>query len=260
MGRRCLMGRRCTLWWCLLLPTVHGFAVRVAMTRELGKNDKLRQRLEEELDNDLELLEVPCIQHAAGPDLDQLTPSLSPASALLFDYVIVTSPESAKIVARHWMGENRLAVVGKATQAILAQNGLEVDFVPSKATAKCLGAELPMCNNVLYPTSCKAATTLQDTLQDRGIAVTRLNTYDTVPTSFSDPGVDICCFGSPSAVKSWVANTQNTRIVAACIGETSAQECRRQNIARCFFPENPGLDGWLDSIKDAIAFQREHVC
>jgi uroporphyrinogen-III synthase len=39
---------------------------------------------------------------------------------------------------------------------------------------------------------------------------------------------------------------------AACIGKTSAVACDAANIAPCFFPEQPGMDGWVASVLDAL--------
>ena len=51
--------------------------VQVALTRELGKNEKLRKAIESHsyishMKNscDFQLLEIPCIQHSLGRDLD----------------------------------------------------------------------------------------------------------------------------------------------------------------------------------------------
>lgn len=39
---------------------------------------------------------------------------------------------------------------------------------------------------------------------------------------------------------------------AACIGKTSAVACDAVNIAPCFFPEQPGIHGWVASVLDAL--------
>ena len=88
----------------------------------------------------------------------------------------------------------------------------------------------------------------------------RINTYDTVTATWVDEQkesserVKVACFASPSAVEGWLKNTeQNTRVFAACIGITSASACKEfgwkdDNI---FFPEAPGLEGWVDAIREA---------
>ena len=235
----------------------------VALTREVGKNDKLHKALTDCLDESVRLVELPCIAHADGPDLDRLPSILRNKH---FDYVAVTSPEAAKVLSTAWTSVQQerenddgslpaVTAVGKATGAMLEKLGIPVAFCPSKATAKTLVVELPSLHendnnddadndsnkndsnptSLLYPASAKAATTLQDGLTKRGFVVTRLDTYDTVTAEWTDherqegSNVDIVCFGSPSAVQGWLANTNvNTdsndangkasRVMAACIG------------------------------------------
>jgi len=57
---------------------------------------------------------------------------------------------------------------------------------------------------------------------------------------------------SPSATEIW-AERVGTRHPAACIGETSADACRRAGFSQVFFPESPGLDSWADAVEQALA-------
>ena len=112
----------------------------------------------------------------------------------------------------------------------------------------------------MYPASARAQTTLQDGLAARGFLVTRLNTYDTVTATWTDEQkeaskkVKIACFASPSSIKGWLSNTDgNKDVLVACIGETSATACRGHDWpeSQIFYPDSPGLDGWIDSISEA---------
>jgi uroporphyrinogen-III synthase len=248
--------------------------VVVTLTREDGKNDKLRKKIEEdrELMNQVDVLEMPCIEHADGCDYESLAPTLL---SQRWDYIAITSPEAAKVLASAWdvIRNDPLPVVavGKATEARLRDSDIPVAFVPTKATAKTLAAELELVSgksstNVLYPASAKAKTTLQDGLTERGFTVTRLNTYDTITATWGDDEkkssdkVQVACFASPSSIKGWLKNTQNnTRVLAACIGETSATACKELGWEedQIFFPENPGLDGWVEAIHKAIKVSKK---
>lgn len=236
----------------------------VALTREEGKNDKLRRELSSLLGDDIIVHELPCIAHADGEDFDKLGPELRRG----WDYVAVTSPEAARVLAQAW-GEGEfpvpsVAAVGGATQATLEKFGIAVDFCPSKATAATLVDELPAKGDkttVLYPASAKAQSTLQDGLKARGFVVSRLNTYDTITASWDSEEHDIAqtvhvaCFGSPSSVKGWLKNTDNKKeVLAACIGETSADACRKHewDESKIFYPEKPGISGWAASVKEAL--------
>lgn len=263
----------------------------VALTREDGKNDKLRdallsneriRRLSDSRGISFQIHEIPCIEHALGADTEKLSSTLSASSeqgptdaaacesggavqsSSQFDYVVITSPEAARVMASAWIEAGRptlgaVAAVGKATEETLNGFGIDVAFVPSKATAATLVKELPpvdagKASTVLYPASAKAKHTLQNGLEERGFTVLRLNTYDTVPASWNNDQISLAqsatvvCFASPSAVKAWLKNTddlETPRALASCIGETSATACRVNNWGEehIFYPEKPGVDG-----------------
>ncbi|KAI2495988.1 Uroporphyrinogen-III synthase HemD [Fragilaria crotonensis] len=250
-------------------------AITIALTREEGNNDKLKKELTSLLllnknDDDASptteepttIVELPCIAHADGEDLPRLEETLRQGT---FDYIVVTSPEAARVLATAYLAvtnthnndgdddrsdpstalaASKVAAVGKATRETLEKLGIPVDFCPTKATAQTLVQELPATsvqqdNNdrpatVLYPASARAATTLQDGLEaSKRFVVTRLNTYDTMTAVWTDEQKDLAshvtvvCFGSPSAVEAWLLNSNNNRnVLAACIGETSAAACR----------------------------------
>ncbi|KAL3802550.1 hypothetical protein ACHAWO_002956 [Cyclotella atomus] len=253
----------------------------VALTREEGKNDKLRRALlsDETLSSSrfsVEIHEIPCIEHADGPDTEMLVPTLTSKQ---FDYIAITSPEAAKVIASAWVDAGRpdlgvVAAVGKATGEALKEYGIDVGFVPSKATAETLVNELPLSDaaknemratTLLYPASAKARDTLQNGLEERGFSVSRLNTYDTVPATWTAEqlslaeSAQVACFASPSAVKAWLKNTASIdtpRAIAACIGETSATACIKNEWeeSNIFYPEKPGVDGWASAVVKAIYF------
>jgi uroporphyrinogen-III synthase len=242
--------------------------VVVALTREEGKNVKLINQIQQEsdLNSQVALLELPCIEHADGPDYARLAETLLSKS---WDYIAVTSPEAARVLSSAWnvVRKNPLpvAAVGKATEQSLLDAGIPVSFVPSKATAATLAKELELTSgkgtSLLYPASARAKDTLESSLTARGFDVTRLNTYDTVTANWPDEfkqaasQVQVVCFASPSSVKGWLKNTENNNSVfAACIGETSATACKESGWeeSRIFFPEDPGLEGWTESIRYAM--------
>lgn len=264
--------------------SVPGETSFVALTREAGNNDKLLKaiqsnfRIQEKID-ELHFIELPCIEHVEGPDASSLPVVLATKP---FDYVCITSPEAATVFINAYkvaeemhkpsdtISLGRIAVVGKATEQVLTQHGFDVAFVPSKATAKVLAEELPSLQSneenrlttVLYPASLQAKTNLEEGLQKRGkFLVTRLNTYDTLPAKWTKDQVNlarqckVACFGSPSAVNGWTKNLdEGNKILAACIGETSAEECRKLkwDQSHIFYPEKPGIEGWADAVAQAL--------
>ena len=245
---------------------------KVVVTRELGKNGALMNVLKS---RGVTCVEMPLIEAVDGEDLETLPKVLREK----WDWVCVTSPEAAKVFIEGYEKAGkpsglRCATVGVATGKVLAAAypdvfGLEKQFIPSKATAATLVKELP-CDQgslVLYPASKKAATTLEEGLEARGATVVRLNTYSTEPVENLDPKIvleavraDVVTFGSPSAVRAWVdlcGGALYEHITSAegvfqpayvCIGETSAEACANCELPDVFYPENPGMDGWAETV------------
>lgn len=183
--------------------------------------------------------QIPCIAHEDGPDLPLLPAALQDTAGLA--YVVITSPEAAKVFLEGWKAAGNpsgisVACVGVATGQALEKGGITPAFTPSKATGETLAAELPVPSEsddthsaagvggglgegatpaqppprvVLYPASAKAGNQIQDGLTARGFEVRRLDTYNTVPAEWDAEmeraahTVSVAAFGSPSAVKTW---------------------------------------------------------
>ena len=249
---------------------------RVVLTREDGKNGDMMKRLTA---RGVECVEMPLIETTEGADRAALPEALKDPDG--WTWVCITSPEAAKVFLEGWREAGQpdvpVATVGSGTAKILAQEYSSgaltaPTFTPTKANADTLVAELPLDDDceatprVLYPASSKAATTLQDGLSARGATVTRLNTYSTEKvTSVNDAVLarakeaDVVTFGSPSAVKAWVALSGlkgdapvDEHPAYACIGSTSAKACDKIGLPGVVFPENPGLDGWEGTVLEAL--------
>ncbi|GIL68477.1 hypothetical protein Vafri_21746 [Volvox africanus] len=237
---------------------------KVLLTRESGKNEKMRDALTR---MGYSCLEMPLIEHTDGPDR-ALLPILLSEAAEQYDWVTITSPEAAAVFLEGWEQAGnpkvRTAVVGGGTGDVLLQGGITPDYVPSKALGKVMGSELPRIpggtGRVLYPASVKASTDLQDSLAAAGFEVHRINTYNTGPVKSVPESlllealtVDVVTYGSPSAVKAWVGlaglEVANSK-VNACIGSTSAKACASAGITEnVYFPDSPGIDGWVDAVE-----------
>ncbi|CAK0733830.1 hypothetical protein CVIRNUC_000340 [Coccomyxa viridis] len=236
----------------------------VVLTRERGKNGHLMKALQQQ---GVRVLEMPLVETIPGPDRDQLPAVLQEGA---FDWIIITSPEAAAVFLKGWEAagqpEVNLAVVGAGTGKVFeeARHAPSVAFSPSKANAEHLSAELPLerGRSVLYPASAKAGSTLQEGLQHRDFAVRRLNTYNTVPVeSLAEADVaaareaSVAAFASPSALKSWLAlvGGQDIADVAiACIGSTTAQAAERLGFEKVYFPDAPGVEGFVHAIVEAL--------
>lgn len=227
-------------------------AIRIALTREAGANEKLLKLLP-----DLECVEIPCIQFFDGEDLPKLKTEM-----LHNDVIIITSPQSADIFLQEWnqIGKPKvnIAVVGKGTAAPLIAQGLQINFQPSDATAETLAKELPMNlgKKILYPTSSIAENTLQGGLESRGFQVRRLNTYTTGPAVWTPDmmnqakSINIVTFASPSAIRTW-AERVGTEQVAVTIGPTSEKVALKVGFPKVYSPEegSKGIEPWADLIR-----------
>ncbi|PIN19099.1 Uroporphyrinogen-III synthase [Handroanthus impetiginosus] len=243
---------------------------KVVVTRERGKNVKLIGAL---ANHGIDCLELPLIQHSRLPDFDKLSSVLSSTS---FDWIIITSPEAGVVFLDAWKNAGtpkvRVGVVGDGTARVFekivpsAKQNLNMAFIPSKATARVLAAELPNCGNsrctVLYPASARASNDIEDGLTKRGFEVTRLNSYTTAPVSHVDQMVleralvaPVIAVASPSAIRAWVSlipESQKWDNATACIGETTALAAKKLGLRNVYFPEHPSLEGWVDSIIEAL--------
>lgn len=212
---------------CKEPPTVY-------LTREAGKNAKLEKLLSE---RGIPCAELPCIAFQQLPGSNELPPLLAGGS---LTWVVVTSPEAANVLAGAWESAGRptlrVASVGVATAKALGSLGITSSFTPSTATGKSLAAELPYEGDrpsVLYPCSALAADTVAEALSERGFDVTRLETYTTVPAEWAPEqealarSAAVVSFASPSAARVWYERVGPTA-VAACIGETSAEQVRHR--------------------------------
>eukprot|EP00899_Mesostigma_viride_P024524 jgi/Mesvir1/5256/Mv15373-RA.1 len=236
---------------------------RVVCTREHGKNDALMKALSE---FGVHCMELPLIEHGDGPDAATLPGALKES----WDWVCITSPEAAAVFLRAWREAGQpaidVAVVGEGTGKVLAAAGVKPAFVPPIANAKSMSAELPMGHRsnankrVLYPASAKASDDLEEGLTSRGFSVTRLNTYTTVTVKhITDDerkaalAASAVAFGSPTAVRAWMQLVGSLDVPAACIGSTSAVAAEKAGMKHIYYPQQPGIPGWVESVKDALA-------
>ncbi|CAL4998608.1 unnamed protein product [Urochloa decumbens] len=263
----------------------------VVVTRERGKNAKLIAALEK---HNIQSLELPLIEHVDGPDTDRLPDVLRNDK---FDWIIITSPEAAAVFLKGWKAAGspkvRVAVVGAGTARVfdevsqLDHQSLEVAFSPSKAMGKSLASELPRGSEstckVLYPASAKASHEIrilcivciydvfppnaEEGLSDRGFYVTRLNTYTTVPVEDVKPltlklaiSAPVVAVASPSALKAWlklISKVNNWDNSIACIGETTGSAAKKLGLKSVYYPTTPGLEGWVESILEAVRVHRQ---
>ena len=79
-------------------------APQVVVTRERGKNGKLMKALQQ---RGVTVMELPLVETAPGPDQERLPGDLEGSS---FDWVVLTSPEAARVFVDGWQLAGRPGV------------------------------------------------------------------------------------------------------------------------------------------------------
>ncbi|CAN6465757.1 unnamed protein product [Victoria cruziana] len=228
---------------------------QVVVTREKGKNGKLTGALAK---HGINCLEVPLIEHTPGPDVNNLSSVLRDRQ---FDWIVITSPEAGSVFLDAWQAAGtpkvQIGVVGAGTASVFEnvsqplQHYLDIAFSPSKAIGKVLALELPKCQTrtctVLYPASAKVPVQKVD----EAILVEALS-------------LPVVALASPSTASAWVrliSKSDSWNNSVACIGVTTALAAKKIGLKKVYYPENPGIEGWVESILEALGVhnQREKV-
>lgn len=227
----------------------------VALTREDGANDKLRNLLP-----GISCVEIPCLTFIEGEDYKDL-----PSAMTSHNLIVITSPQAATTFLNSWRDSGKptvkVATVGKGTSKPLIAAGIHPVFEPSDSTAETLAAELPTSfgTSILYPSSAIAENTLARGLESRGFKVTRLNTYNTVPAVWTKEqqelaqNVDIVTIASPSAAKIW-SEAAGTNYTAVVIGPTSRKAAQKAGYKEVICPEggSQGIEAWAKLIIQTV--------
>jgi uroporphyrinogen-III synthase len=160
-----------------------------------------------------------------------------------YDWIVVTSANGAEQLARRRLGRvPRVAAVGPATAAMLAEHGLAVDFVPREAGQEGLVAELPRpVGRVLFVGAEGAGESLASQLDADVRAVYR--TRELRPDSA--PSGDLVLLGSGSAARAWAKLRLD--IPAISIGRQTTAVARAEGVEVVGEARTPDVQGLVDS-------------
>ncbi len=189
-----------------------------------------------------------------------------------FSWLLLTSPQAVRALIHELralelgtqsLRHLRLAAVGRGTAQRLGEWGRPPDFVPSKATAQHLAAELPLTTGerVLHLTSQLAEHTLTQTLSRRGAVVERLELYRTVPRQLSRlelealRGADVTVVLSGSAARQ-LASVAGTSGMVAAIGAPTAQAARQAGFEWVTQAQEASAAGLLGAVVEGIRSRR----
>lgn len=243
--------------------------IGVAVTRDEGDDGPLTRLLEA---RGLRVYPWPVIRTAPPADPGPLERALAALDG--FDWAVFTSPRAAAAVAGvERPAAVKVAAVGEATAAALADVGWAADVVPATQTGEALVAALTeagvgAADRVLLPASAIARDVVPDGLERLGAEVVRVTAYRTEAApldaavcraELASGAVKVITFTSPSTV-------QNLQVAlgpevmglavaarAAAIGPTTADAVREAGWDRVVVADPHSLEGLADRVAELAA-------
>jgi uroporphyrinogen-III synthase len=159
-----------------------------------------------------------------------------------YDWVIVTSANGAAELARRHVGRlPKIAAVGEATAAALAEHGIRADFVPTDASQEGLLAEFPRpAGRALFVGAEGARTFLAEQLPADFRAA-----YRTIELTPRVPEGDLVLLASASAARAWAR--LGSQLPAISIGPQTTAAARAAGVDVVVEAKTRDVDGLVDS-------------
>lgn len=220
----------------------------------------------------------PCIAIQPPADTTQLDEALLRAAEGDFDWMVVTSANTVRILAQRLaaldrspqaLSHTRIATVGAATAAAVHDLlGLEVALTPENEVAEGLADRLAAAlhpgDRVFLPQAALARPVLARRLAAAGGAVTQIAAYETVrgeggvdlPGLLARRAVDAVTLASSSAFHNLLARLQQEDgdpatlhpVCLACIGPVTAKTVREAGYAAAVVAEEQSLEGLVSAL------------
>ena len=164
-----------------------------------------------------------------------------------YDWVLVTSPNGARQLARRMRGlPGRIAAIGPGTASALRSDGLEPALVARTSSQEGLLAELPRTGGrLLFVAAEGARTLLPDALSADVVHVYR--TKELRPQTF--PEADLVALASPSAARAYAALGRD--IAAVSIGPETTRAARAAGVTVVAEAGSHDLDSLVEAIRQA---------
>jgi uroporphyrinogen-III synthase len=164
-----------------------------------------------------------------------------PIDPAAYDWVVVTSPNGARELARRLVSAPKhLAAIGSGTAEALREHGLYPELVPRVSTQEGLLAELPE-GRVLLAAAEGARRLL---VEERGADFLAL--YRTVELRPPPPDGDVALLASASAARAFAAT--GARVPVIVIGPQTEAEAREHGLEVVAVAVSHDLDGLLDAV------------
>jgi hydroxymethylbilane synthase len=245
---------------------------RVVVTRPRRQAGPLIASL---LQRGAEPLPLPAIRIEPIGDTAELDLAINETRRGAFDWCVFTSANAVDVFANRMdaldvqpnqLAGMRVAAVGRATAAAVADAGLNLTLIPESATAEALAATLRQAMRtgarVLYPRSATGRDVLPNELRAAGFDVLAIDAYRTRPEPNVDRRVvdrvrrgevDLFTFASPSSVRHVVrllgpdCAGLNT-IPVVCAGPVTAQAAREAGLLVTAVSESPDAAAMSNAI------------
>jgi hydroxymethylbilane synthase len=227
---------------------------RVVVTRPRRQAGPLIATL---LQRGAEPVPLPAIRIEPIGDTAELDHAIDETRRGAFDWCVFTSANAVEVFADRMdaldahpnqLAAMRVAAVGRATAAAVADAGLNLTLIPESATADALAAKLRQTMHpgarVLYPRSATGRDVLPNDLRAAGFDVLAIDAYRTLPEPNVDRRVldrvrrgevDLITFASPSSVRQVIALFGTdcvglNAIPVVCAGPVTAQAAREAGL------------------------------
>lgn len=244
---------------------------RVIVTRSIDQLDGLLAALRAE---GLQPVIVPAIAIEIGSSRTGLVTAM--ADLARHDWVVVSSPNGARAV-REAIGPGaptqqgpRWAAIGRATADALGAGGIEVAFVPVRASSEAMGLDLPLVpgERVLVVRGNLAGSRLAAMLRSRGAVVDDVVAYRTVEApeasrlmlreALTEGPIGAILLASGSAARGLLALARLERIEvraipAICIGPETARVARDAGLNVVAVAPTPDLQLLAETVAAALA-------
>ena len=169
-----------------------------------------------------------------------------PVETAGYDWVVVTSPNGARELARRRSGPlPRVAAIGPATAQTLAEHGIRPQLVPRDSTQEGLVAEFPRPpGRVLFAGAEGARSYLRDALGADFVPL-----YRTIPLAPELPEADLVVLASASAARALAA--RRTQIPAVSIGPETTRAAAAAGMRVVGEAERHDIDGLVAAVEQA---------
>jgi uroporphyrinogen-III synthase len=161
-----------------------------------------------------------------------------PVDASAYDWLVVTSPNGARELARRGVTANRVAAIGPGTAEALRGHGLRADLVAETYTQEGLRDALPPGTALLA-----AAQGARRDVLDADF----LPLYRTIELRPEPPAVDVALLMSSSAARALAGTGAHVPVVA--IGPRTAAEARGAGLEVVAVAATHDLDGLVEALR-----------